>query len=360
MAQYRRLHETIEEYLTYRFAKCAPTTATNEAFVLRRFAAWYGDVQMRHLTPERVADWFFGDQGLLLPHRTRDRRLREPVKATTANYYRTRLASFFRWATKRGLIRRDLLEEVEPLTPERPERLKVPPSDLLRLLGTAGDARDRAFIALLINTGFRGGTATSLRVRDVDLDAESISVWISKSRVHDWFPITADLRIELAAWLREYSVTVRRPLRTDDFLFPARTASVYHWVVDAGGQKRKIRTAPTWTPERPLTHPERVVQEALRALGFTTKGEGCHTIRRSVARALFDALASEKSYDAALRTVTATLHHKSMATTEIYLGLSSELAQRDAALRGKPFLSAMCGQNAAVAHIRPTGTARLR
>src|SRR5512133_2350041 len=90
MVQYPRLNETIEKYLTHRFARCAPTTAANEAFVLRRFATWYGNVQVRHMTPEKVADWFSGEQGLLQPHVTRDRRLREPVKATTANYYRTR------------------------------------------------------------------------------------------------------------------------------------------------------------------------------------------------------------------------------------------------------------------------------
>lgn len=349
--QHRRLQECVDEYLKHRSAKCAPTTAENEGFVLRRFAAWYGDVQMRHLTPEKVADWFFGDDGLLQPHVTRDRRQRAPVQASTANYYRTRLASFFRWATKRGLIRRDLLEEVEPLTPERPQRLRLTPAELLHLLRTTPDPRDRGFLALLMNTGFRAGTATALRVGDVDLDLEVISVWVSKSRLHDEFPMTADLRAELSTWLREYALRIRRPLQPDDYLFPARTASVYAWITDADGEKRTIRTEPKLNPQAVLRHPERVVQEALRASGLPTRGEGCHTIRRSVARALFDGLAAEKSYDAALRTVSATLHHRSQATTEIYLGLSSELAQRDAALRGKPFLSARQPQDADVAHL---------
>lgn len=350
--QHRRLHECVEEYLTHRSARCAPTTSANEAFVLRRFAAWHGDVQMRHLTPEKVAEWFSGEQGLLQPHVTRDRRLRPPVKATTANYYRTRLAGFFRWATKRGLIKRDLLEEVAPLTPDRPERLHVPPTDLARMLEAARDPRDRAFVALLINTGFRAGTATSLRVRDVDLKAQTLNAWISKSRVHDRFPITADLAAELAGWLKTYAVTIKRPLVPDDYLFPARTASVYRWVVDGDGRRTKSRSSPAWDPRRPLTHPERVVQELLAVLGFATRGEGCHTLRRSMARAFYDSLAAEKSHDNAVRVVTATLHHKSMVTTEAYLGLSTERAQRDTALRGQPFLSGMSGQDAVVAPLR--------
>src|SRR5690606_30101648 len=86
---------------------------------------------------------------------------------------------------------------------------------------------------------------------------------------------------------------------------------------------------------------ERVVQGALGALGYPTRGEGCHTVRRSVARAFFDSMATDTGYDAALRTVSAMLHHKSSATTEIYLGLTSERVRRDSLLRGRPFLSAL-------------------
>jgi len=52
-------------------------------------------------------------------------------------------------------------------------------------------------------------------------------------------------------------------------------------------------------------------------------------------------MSSDVGYDAALRTVSAMLHHKSSATTEQYLGLSSERKRRDDRLRGRPFLSAL-------------------
>lgn len=345
MTQHPRLFETVEEYLRFRRGRCSPTTVKNEEFVLRRFAQWYGDVQLRHMSSAKVSDWF---AELLESHVTRDRRRREPIKATTANYYRTRLSSFFRWATRRGWLKHDLLQEVEPLATERPQRLRLSPDDLLRLIDVAVDARDRALIALLTNTAFRRGTATSIKVGDVDLKGKTILVRITKSRTEDLFPITADLHPELERWLRTYAREIGRPLSNADYLFPARQASVYRWVTAPDGVKVRQRTNATWSPDRPLTHPERIIQQALRQIGLATRGEGCHTVRRSVARVFFDSMAEDTGYDAALRTVSALLHHRSSATTEIYLGLTSERIRRDARLRGEPFLTALARPQADV------------
>lgn len=339
MADQKRLAEAVEEYITFRRARVAPTTATNEAFVLRRFAAWYGDVQLRHMRAERVGEWFFGSSGLLAEHVTRDRRTRRPISATTANYYRIRLNSFFTWATKRGYLKNDLLAEVEPLPVTRRARLQVDPEKLLSLPGATGNPRDAAFVAMLVNSGFRASTARALRVGDVDLVAGTIRVRVEKSHLEDIFPVTSDLAPELASWLRSYSRDLGRPLAEDDFLFPARRASVYRWVVLPDGTKERQRTAGGWKPDRMITHPERVVQGALRAAGIpVTAGEGCHTLRRSVARAFFDE-AAKSGYDGALRVTASLLHHQSTATTELYLGLSADRLRRDATLQGRPFLS---------------------
>lgn len=346
-----RLLDAVEEYLTFRQARCSAATVKNESFVLRRFAAWYGDVQMRHLRPEKVADWFFGPGGLLHEHRTRDRRTRAPISASTVNYYRTRLSTFFVWARKRDYLRQDPLEQVEPLRVVKAPRLQVEPSRMLDLPGKATNPRDRAFLALLINSAFRAKTATAIRVGDVDLDGLSVHVKVTKSHLEDMFPISGDLAPELSRWLHRYALDLGRPLRSDDYLFPAKIATVYKWVTHEDGTKEKCRTTSGWRPYSPMKNPERVVQDALRGVGVRqTVGEGVHTIRRSVARAYFDAMES-LGYDHALRTVSALLHHKSTATTEIYLGLSSERRRRDQTLRGRPFLSAMTvDDNAATVH----------
>jgi hypothetical protein len=55
MAEHKRLSEAIEDYERHRRARnIAASIRKNEMYVLRRFAAWYGDVQVRHMTPEKV------------------------------------------------------------------------------------------------------------------------------------------------------------------------------------------------------------------------------------------------------------------------------------------------------------------
>lgn len=53
-----------------------------------------------------------------------------------------------------------------------------------------------------------------------------------------------------------------------------------------------------------MPHAEREVQDDLGALGNPARDEGCHTVRRSVARALFDSMVGDSGYDAAPRTVS--------------------------------------------------------
>jgi hypothetical protein len=63
--------------------------------------------------------------------------------------------------------------------------------------------------------------------------------------------------------------------------------------------------------------------------------EGCHTLRRSGARALFDDLVERGGYDGVLRHVSAMLHHKSTLMTERYLGLDVDVKKRNDLIRGK-------------------------
>src|SRR3954470_18418581 len=131
-----RLDEAIEEYLRIRRARYSNATVANEGFVLRRFAAWAGNVQVRHLSPQRVAEWFYGGAGLTSDHMTRDGVQRPPIKASTHNFYRNRLASFFRFCVVRGWLRCDLLTEVTPLPVARRERLQPAAHVLLGMLDT--------------------------------------------------------------------------------------------------------------------------------------------------------------------------------------------------------------------------------
>jgi len=342
--EHKRLAEAIEGYERWREAKGkARTTVQNEMYVLRRFALWYGDVQIRNMTPEKVASWFYGENGLRHQHRTRDGSEREPIAASTHNYYRSRLSGFFEYATRRGWVRTDLLEDVDPLRLPTRLRQRPTPDVLNAMVDVASGERDRALLSTLIHTGLRMNEAMRLRVGDVDLERQGLAVYISKSDLEDDLPITAPLGRELRRWMLAYSSQIGRPLRGDDHLFPARKTGGYQWRTDDDGTRVKSRAPDTWVANKPMTHSERVVKAALHALGLPTKGEGCHTLRRAAARAFFDSLTEEGGYDSALRVVSAWLHHKNSTTTERYLGLSVERKLRDEYLRGREFLTSRPG-----------------
>lgn len=347
-----RLCEAIEQYLRSRAAKHSPTTVRNEGAVLQRFCDWYGDVQVRHLRAEKVEDWFVS---IRTPHVTRDGIHRDPVKATTFNYYRTRLNGFFTWATRRGLLKTDLLAEVDPLTVIKRQRLQPTPEQLLALVDAAENPRDRCYLALIVNTGFRAQTASRITVSDLDLEQGWMRVWINKTQEADQFPISSDLEPELRDWLHAYALALGRPLTGADHLFPASTGPRYRWFTDEDGTRQRRHTATTWIPERAMVKTERIVQAALAKIGLPTRGEGTHTVRRGLGRALFDQASADLGHDGAIRTVGALLHHSSVATTELYLGLSSEKQRRDTMMRGKPLLSAMVGSDAEVTPLRQGG-----
>ena len=340
LPEYKRLGEAVEDYIRHRRARGkASTTVTNETYVLRRFATWYGDVQMRNMTPEKVAEWFYGEHGLRSPHHTRDGRHRGPIAPSTHNNYRTRLNSFFRFSTQRGWIKTDLLEEVDPLRLPRVLRQRPDTQALAEIVRATKVDRDRALLMTLIHTALRKSDALSIRVGDLDLAEGWLRVTITKSQVQDRLPVTANLGAELRRWLRSYAAELGRPLQSGDYVFPARQTRGYRWRTESDGTRSQYRAPDTWRPDRPMAHPERVVQAALQRIGLPTLGEGAHTLRRAAARGFFDELTQDKGYDSALRVVSAWLHHANSTTTERYLGLDAERKRRDEWLRGKDFLS---------------------
>ena len=83
-------------------------------------------------------------------------------------------------------------------------------------------------------------------------------------------------------------------------------------------------------------------------MGYPTKGEGFHTLRRSSARAFFESLRERgEGRDHALMIVKDFLNHASVAQTEHYLGLNQERTIRDALLKDQPFLTRLAGDEQA-------------
>lgn len=340
----------VTEYLSLRKRSGkAHNTMRVDRTLLPRFAGHVGDPDFSQLTMDVVRDFFYGEGGVMDTHSTRikGQTIREAVGPGTHNNYRARLRVFFTWAKANGYTESGtLLDGVEPLKLPRRRRQQPSPNLLLQLLDQAECAMHRAYLAVAINTACRASEITGIRVGDIDFAAGEVFVTVVKTQEEDEMPLTADLERELRVWLVEYAATLGRPLRADDYLFPARSGNVIarNYLDPNTGTRILERTPYTYHPERPVTRTEKIVKHALAAVGLPTRYEGTHTLRRAVARAYFDSMTNEIGYDAALRTVSALLHHASMSTTERYLGLSSERARRDQMLRGKPFLTAMVSQ----------------
>lgn len=323
-----RLTEAVERFLAYRQANYAKSTWENDCSVLRRWSKSVGDIQVRNLRPHHVDEWFFGPKGLT-------RTLTQP---SSFNNYRKRINAFTTYCQRAGWLRGDVLINVRPRKELRRERLRLTASELTGLLDLAGNARDRAYLAISINTALRQSEIISLEVQDVDLDKGELTVEIQKTSEMDLMPITAELDAELRRWLTTYANDIGTALESRMRLIPGWVGPRYTEVKDQRGV-RKHRYGP-WKPYTKVNDSAAIVQRALKAMGHETRYEGSHTIRRSLARLYFDDV-SNKGYDGALRATSALLHHKDATTTERYLGISAERELRNETLRGKPFLSSL-------------------
>lgn len=189
-----------------------------------------------------------------------------------------------------------------------------------------------------MNLGLRAAEIVGLKVEDVNFEAQTLHVVISKSGIEDHMPMSSDLEVELRRWVTHYARQVPG-LSSQAFLFPARHAPRLRSMTTT--ERADVPQPGALRPDTSLSHPAVVVQKALRRINLQIEaGEGFHTLRRSAGRAFFDSM-SEKGHDEALRMTAAFLHHASCQTTEVYLGLQHERIKRDVAIKGQPFLSGM-------------------
>lgn len=247
----------------------------------------------------------------------------------THNRYRSALSSFFDYCVRWGYCATNPVKFIASRKVVDQPKLILTPQQMLSMLDGANPV-ERVALAVGMNTGLRAGDITALRVGDVDLATDAIQVKIQKTGGYDEKPITKQLHAELERWLEQYSKKLgcdsQHMFDHSNYLVPSYTINV----IVADGLA-------LW-PQRQLTHPHRIVQRGLERIGLPTKGEGFHALRRSSARALFEKLRSEGSYDHALMVVKEFLNHRSIDQTQLYLGLNHERAIRDEMLRGKDFL----------------------
>lgn len=327
-----RLSSAVEDFLAHRRANgYAANTVRSSTRVLHRLVDHLGNVGLDSIEPRHIDSYFAANADVWNP--------------STRNLAQSHLATFFGWARASRIMNRDS----DPLLTTRRQRVvranryRVPVGEFPRLLDSAANPRDRMVCALGLFLFLRAGEISSLRISDLRLPVDELLVTVHKAGgEQDSMPIATPLRRELNRWLTFYTERVG-PLQSDYFLVPAlrRPPGVYN------RESHRLEPQSDYmvpNPTRPFAEPADAVKRALATMGRDTFREGCHTLRRSGARALFDELV-DRGYERALETVSSMLHHADMAVTQIYLGLQESRTRRDDLVKGQQMFSRMNPSN---------------
>lgn len=323
----QRLPDVIEEFLRSRKAQgFRPNTITNEQRSLDRLLAYLGPIQVRHIEERHIDEFLAREQG-------------RGLSAGTLNVTLQALRNFFKFCVRRGYMRVNVAAHRRLYRQVPRSRLRIPASDFPRLLDACDHPRDRMLFALGIYLWLRDSEATDLRVGDVDLRNGSVTVRIHKTNQIDVMPISYELDKELRRWLSYYSTDLGTPLKSDMLLVPAKSRPRGKDPVT--GHYRAVPGDEHLRPYAKITRTYDPIKKVLERCGYPVtlesgRGamEGMHTLRRSGARARFDFLVSQ-GYDGAIKEVQAGLHHKSVQTTERYLGLDLDAHRRYHNIRGQ-------------------------
>ena len=244
--------------------------------------------------------------------------------------------SFVDWARHRKYLRGNTnpLATVRGQKIEDRPRRRVPVHEFPRLLDaaeTTGGPQARIIVALGLYLFLRTSEIEDLRIRDVDLALGEVRVFQRKTTRWDTMPISVELDEEIRRWLTWYTEDQAAPLEEEWRFVPARRKHFIHDTLPGR----------VLNPGRRIGHTSHKIHAALRELGWEVSGEdaeGVHTLRRSGARAWFDDLTGRDdpaARDDALRKVAAMLHHRTITTTERYLGLDVDRERRDSLVRGE-------------------------
>lgn len=259
-----------------------------------------------------------------------------------ANHFFT-LKGFFQWCVDSGRISRHPMAGMKPPEFTVRERNRLEVSKFPALLDAALFPRDRFLMAMGLYTLSRTVEILNVKIGDVKHDLRRIRMDVAKVRGRnrigtDLKPITIELQDELDRWLIEYSRMFGR-LEDDWYLIPTRTQGQPVRVARNGDPLAPGARMVNWNyvPTRKIgkTSPKNIVQEALEAVHFPTRaddgtalGEGMHTLRRSGARARYDAK-RWMGHDNAIRHVQMLLNHANAGMTETYIGINLDKIERD-------------------------------
>lgn len=231
---------------------------------VRLFQAWYEE---QFSTPFDPRAWVASDvtqYRKFLSDRGNNGR---PTKPSTVNLAISALSMYGTWAEQAGLITRSPVQEPGNLmvpgetgTPkwlptkedgrlhrELVRRTQIPYAQpgMLRLA-----VRDLALCLMMRDAGLRAGEVCSLRLQDVDLTGQVITVWYGKWGRTRHVPMTKRLAQAVKAWL-----SVRGPISSEFLFLSERNLQLTpHGIQHRAAKWRKWADLPEWFTPHSLRH----------------------------------------------------------------------------------------------------------
>lgn len=319
-----KMRELVDRYLTHRMSGVGKQTHKNVESLLYRFAdAWDKTRRVTtSCTEDWVADWLAQFRAGQAGGRGK------PLAVSSYNKAVEQLDAFLQWGVRRGDITANTLDACIRLRDDKVrEYLRLSAAEVVHMIETCEDPWERWVLALGSQTLGRDSELRNRKVMHLHLD-KGVLDWYRKKTVDvDQLPITRQLAAEWERWAWTYQ---RRcgSIEKGWPLIPRRATSP---------------TATEWTyqPSAPPKQVSTIVQKhAARVAGLTQedlKGQGVHILRRSMARALYEALVA-MGHPEPLRVVQAALGHADGKTTRIYIGVKPDREERNALLLGSDLL----------------------
>ncbi len=279
--------ELVAPYLRDRQSRGVFVTdrARNARSILFKFADHCGLRKLKNIGEAHIESWLQTMEHLA-PATIRDRL--------------STVRAFFKWAVRRGYIKRNPAADVE--APKQPRSIPraLPLESIAKVLDAAPDARGVLIVTLLVQQGLRCCEVSRLTMGDLDWNHNTMRV-VGKGHHERILPITDETRDALEHYLDEHPASAGplvRSYRRCHRALVADTISgmVAEWMWTAG-IKRKPRDG-------------------------VSAHAGRHTCATDMLRG-----------GAELRDVQAALGHAHLATTEVYLpylvkGLASAMGGR--------------------------------
>lgn len=258
-----------------------------ELFELHQRARGYSENTIRNR--RAIIESFDRSCGHTLTATTRDAiafLARRGIKPSTRRVYHVSLAAFFRFLVSSGYRADDPTAEIPAPRAPRGRPRPFTREQIDALIDSGAYRRTRAMILLGYYQGFRVSTIAAVHGRDIDLRSLLIRVRVKggKERVSPLHPVIADLA---------------RTMPRDDWWFPARKGKDGH--IDGRGVTDLVRRA------------------RIRA-GIRDDTLTAHSLRHSFGTHLI-----EDGVD--VRVIQELMHHESLATTQIYTGVSDRLTR---------------------------------